>query len=482
KGRRQCSQALKLSSSQALKLSTGSCVLLMVAAMPQFAGQLISQAPPSQVRHATYDFTEGPADPILGLEEVWVDSKSPGDGWTYSVGTIEVVETAAAAQPQFSLDEIRVVDGLSGFMSLPPLVPKKQVVVIQAVNAFQQIQWQRFYYGFAENGNRYANARGISVWPAESREDTRVVICGESTHDDLPLDQGVAFATGMTKGFVAVLRGTGQHLWSHQFFGRDLTGNPTGNVAVTDVSIRVEDGTDILTYCGTTNIGAGSLDAESMKPVEPFAAPAVPSPCPLEIPAGGATDTGSSWDGFVGRLTYAPGGQRNIVFHSSVGGDGTDGLFGIAEITPDRFVVVGASGVDGLSGGSSGTVLPCTDGGGIGATSGNYRYGVVMECDATALPLGPLVLAWSHRIGSGGTTTPGTLTSARDVVLQRGIYVGTDMIAVVGQTNDDALFATLSPQAVYVGPQATIGGGDDGYLLTILNTPAAGQWIPFYGT
>lgn len=482
--------------------------VLLVGLAERGAAQL-----PPQVRHSTHDFT----DPLpgvsanAGLAEVWVDSKSPGDGFTYSVGTVEVERTAlqvgASGSVLFSGQPITVLSPLLGFPNLPATGPaSKQVIVVQCVDQTQNIVWQRFYYGFAENGNRRINARAISVWPSSDRSQTRIAICGESNHDTLPLDQlGLTggFATVLNRGFVAVLNNAvdpqGQAapelLWSYQIFSRNANGALNGETAVTDVSVRVENGVDVVTYCGITTCGVGNsgFGTLSTDPKLPFSAPANTCSPPL---AGGNDDNGAgNWDGFVGRLERGNQASVDLKFHSMVGGGLKDGLFGIAEIDVDRFCVVGTSGY----GPPPGTSITTSHG--FPFTAGNQCLGpippnapefsvavaLVFNSAPTKLPPPtgpqPLILEWSRHYGRSPLGSEGDFfkTIGRDVVVQHRLFTGGTLagLVIVGESDDPGLVASATSS----GPDLTLAGqGDtDGFVKVLVSDSGDSVYGTFYG-
>src|SRR5690606_18900515 len=85
--------------------------------------------------------------------------------------------------------------------------------------------WQKYIYGMnagtPPDVTRATNLRGVSVWCGDSVEDTRVVVCGETFDQELPLSQAGnlgALASGANaNGFIMVFDGTGELLWSHHF-------------------------------------------------------------------------------------------------------------------------------------------------------------------------------------------------------------------------------------------------------------------------
>lgn len=498
------------------------------------AGEALAQLP-SQVKHSTHDFTN-PLPGVsanTGLAEVWVDSKSPGDGFTYSVGTIEVERTILGEVERTILGAGQTGSVLfSGWPISPvqqppgaadPLLgfsvvsggPKKQVVVVQCVDRTQAIVWQRFFYGFAEDAaTRQINARAISVWPSADRSQTRIAICGESTHDYLPADQlgqGGGIASQSYKGFIAVMNnaadpgsgdGAPELLWCHQIFSQGANGALNGDTAVTDVSIRVESGKDVVTYCGITTCGAGNSgqDTASTNPKLPFARPA--GSCSPQ-PSGGDDNNGAgNWDGFVGRLERASG-ATNLAFHSIVGGGLTDGLFGIAEIDSDRFCVVGTTGYQPgsaltaffgfpftvvTSSSSSTPDSQCLQPLPVNPSQFSVATALVFDSGPTKLPEATfsanqrrLVLAWSRRYGRSPLEGAGDSfrTIGRDVVAQLGGLPGeaTVGLVLVGESSDPELDGDVR------GPDVASGGpGDtDGVVRVLRADDGSVFFSTFYG-
>ncbi|MCC7397854.1 MAG: hypothetical protein IT455_12385, partial [Planctomycetes bacterium] len=282
-------------------------------------------------------------------------------------------------------------------------------------------------------------------------------------------------------GFIAVFDGAGTLLYSHQFFGA----NAMGSCAITDVSMRiVYDAAgapveDVITYCGISSFGNPNANEELATSRE-FAAPSGTAGC--SAPAGGAVDNGAGqWDGIVGRLTHphtnTPGvGTTTPVFHSIVGGVQQDGLFGIAEIDADRFVVVGSTGTSGVVG-VGGASFPLTTGVCLDAAVGQYALGVRMVFSVPAA--GSLVLESSQHFGSLVPLT-GTeefipanhFTVARDVLVQPGYTAGRGQIIVVGSTDDPDMLNGLPSAPTSHGPQTAIngtgvGGATDGFIVSV---------------
>jgi len=442
---------------------------------------------PPQAVFSTHDWTDlvlggGGIPPLTpgvnDFREVWADTKSPGDGSVYNVGTIEVRFTASA---YFSATS--GAPNVEPALSLPPFfvgalpAPARQVVILQQADvAGPGLGFQRFYHGTNTGGVfRATNARAVSVWPAINSEDTRIAICGETEDELLPLGnapQGWPGAGGTgTSGFIAMFNGAGDLLWSHHFFGNAAN----EHCAITDVSVRVEyvagvPTTDYVTFCGISSYGNPAANL-TLSAVQPFAA--VVAICPNGT--GGATDSGpGQWDGIVGRLSHSHGGAgaTTTQYLSSVGGIQQDGLFGIAEINEDRFAVVGSTGMSGVVG--TGTAeFPATWPFCPSAAPG-YSAGVVAVFRFGTL----LILDSSQIIGEQLT---GTNTIVRDVLVQRDWSAAGDPgLIVVGSTDDPNL---LLPKSliftINAQPQAVIGGGADGFVLTgtVTTTPSpAVEW------
>ncbi len=300
------------------------------------------------IPESTYDWTSTAGAPT-NLSEAWADTKTPGKGFTYSVGTIDVEQTTT--NPTFST---YLSTGLPASvvnptgLSVSPSTVRRQVAILQCVDAVGEIQWQRYFFGstMASGARRATNARAVSVWEAETAADARIAICGETYDDVLPLSQD---STGFVQsgalqpdptGFIAVYNGDGLLLWSHHFFGVPLA-NPLisdnqPDCAITDLSIRVEgEGSsqrDVVTYCGISSYGNPTAGNAWLDPILPFANVTTGT-------SAGNHDFGPyQWDGIVGRLSRdhaTPYGNLAREFHLTVGGPERDGLFGIAEM-PDN--------------------------------------------------------------------------------------------------------------------------------------------------
>lgn len=145
----------------------------------------LAVALPAQfIPESTHDHTTtagAPAD----LREGAVDVKTPGNGRTYSVATIDVEVTITDPVTLIPATYSNVVVGNppQGGLSFNN-GDRKQVVLLQCVDAAGAIQWQRYFFGVTpllpKESRRPTNARAVSVWAAATEEDTRIAICGET--------------------------------------------------------------------------------------------------------------------------------------------------------------------------------------------------------------------------------------------------------------------------------------------------------------
>ncbi len=208
--------------------------------MPCWCSGLPAQVLPEQTRFSTHDSTVPPGPPgFVGTDfgEVWADVKTPGDGWAYSVGTIEVRDTGVGGPVLFSGAPANLpAASMAAFLTgTAQNSPDRQIVMLQQAGVADDIiGFQRFFYGSnptaGTNVFRASNARAISVWPASDPLEMRLAICGETFDELLPESNvpggwqgaGVVGPAGAlaTAGFVAVFNGRGDLLWSHQFFGQ----------------------------------------------------------------------------------------------------------------------------------------------------------------------------------------------------------------------------------------------------------------------
>ncbi|MBL8733859.1 MAG: hypothetical protein JNN13_15920, partial [Planctomycetes bacterium] len=461
------------------------------------AGSMRAQATPQQSRYLTHDWTVPVGGENGDFQEWGADVKTPGDGFTYSALTITVRDTANL--PMFSGANVAPPPNPPGVFTL--FAPnQRQVGLLQITDAAQAIvnpagggaPGQFYFYGLTGNDQtRATNLRGISVWPAAAVADTRIAICGETYDQNIPLSQvqnGWANNSATnSSGFIAVFDGAGTLLYSQQFFGA----NAMGSCAITDISMRiVYDAAgapvdDVITYCGISSFGNPTANDELATSRE-FAAPGGAAGC--SAPASGVTDNGAGqWDGIVGRLTHphinAPGvGTTTTVFHSIVGGVQQDGLFGIAEIDADRFVVVGSTGTSGVVG-VGGASFPLTTGVCLDAAVGQYALGVRMVFNVPAA--GSLVLESSQHFGSlvplAGTEElipANHFTVARDVLVQPGYTAGRGQVIVVGSTDDPDMLNGLPSAPTSHGPQTAIngtgvGGATDGFIVSAYDAPGS---------
>ncbi|MBX3464068.1 MAG: hypothetical protein KF830_12920 [Planctomycetes bacterium] len=404
----------------------------------------------AQKVYATHDSTAGSGgiEPIDAFREAWADVKSPGDGRQYAVGTVEVRTTENATFSGSDAEPLTVAFDLQ--------VPgqKRQVVLVQcteaqpydaaAPGAFQEIVWQKYFYGSTGDFlvlDRATNARAIAVWPTGDPATTRVAICGETYDQQVPgtEDSFLAATAVAPTGFLAVLDGAGVLLWTHHLYGVD----PEQSCAVTDLSIRVEaDGLEVVTYCGISTHGdPGSGTTLSAK-----------------YPAAGSSATAGVWGGFVGRVSRDTVGTKDVEFHSDISLGLELGLFGLAEIDVDyaanppvdRFAVVGALRVPGTPG----------------------QLGLVCAFEASAVrSSGSLI---GEPITTLGTVLGESHTLARDVLVLRDGYY--DAVAstlrhafvVVGSTTDADLF---DPEVWVWAQPAPLAGGVDGFVCVLSDDP-----------
>ncbi|MBL9077618.1 MAG: hypothetical protein JNL08_08950 [Planctomycetes bacterium] len=409
----------------------------------------------AQEVYATHDSTAGVVtpEPLEQYREAWADVKTPGNDRQYAVGTIEVRNTSFGSlfsgQPAVFLTD----PGGSFPTSITlPQGQRRQVVMVQCTRAeplaagvapFQDIVWQKYFYGGRITApfetDRATNARGIAVWPEATAAATRIAICGETYDQRLPgaAGQFPAATAQAPTGFISVLDGDGNLLWTHHVFGS----NPEHSCAITDVSIRVEpDGRETVTYCGISSHGD----------------PGPGTTLSLELPAAFLPGAAGEWDGIVGRVSRFGGGVPAVEFHTNfdTGLGGREGLFGIAEVDVDylvqpivdRFVVVGCSTF---------------------GTPGSSGIGICFDASPTRGPSPGNDLVADSLASFGGLEQQ---TIARDVVVLRDGFFDSvtstleDMLAIVGSTDDPGLFVGLPWHPV---SPPTIGGGTDGFVMMV---------------
>ncbi|MBK8099574.1 MAG: hypothetical protein IPK26_20890 [Planctomycetes bacterium] len=418
----------------------------------------VSHARGQSVPFATHDATTNPI-PAVGsnpLGEQWTDVKSPGNGRTYAVGTIQILASIPVVLPTFSGVG---VDSPTLGVSVPPAGGTRQVGVLQVRASNGDIVWQRHCHGSVLNPANFqlllglsTCVRAVSVFPALTEAATRIAVCGETFDDTMPLGQptqplGFVHPAGGNQcgGFVMVFDGAGALLWSHQFW----SGAGQEPCSVTDVSIRVESRAqglvDVVTYCGGT-AGGAPAGGSPLSPLLRFVAP-LPT-CAGDSPAAGDSDNGfGQWDGFVGRIerNQGAGSVATPVFTSIVAGVDQELLLGLSEFSPDVFAVVGWTANTTITQGNF--TLPLTQRCYSTLTSGSHA--LVMTFDAAPTRTGgDLVLIGSTVLGNG----PDTI--ARDVLCHGG------MIYLVGETRDASLPALLASQMAHGGP----AGGTDGFV------------------
>jgi hypothetical protein len=345
-------------------------------------------------------------------------------------------------------------------------VQTRQVVILQCVDRFGEIEWQRYFYGGSDAVGiaRYrcaTNARAISVWAGATPAATRIAICGEQNDDVLPLSQDpqgwVASPATMVprpfSGFIAVYDGAGNLLWTHHFFGSQpatlLT--QTFDCAITDVSMRVEGAgelqRDVVTYCGISELGNPVAGNAWLTPVRPFVSPGAGL-------SDGTTNFGvadGAFDGMVGRLTRTQNyniSTTTTEFHSVVAGSGSDGLFGIAELENERFVVVGST-TNELPVAIASFPFTLT----VGPPSGTfYRCATLLGFNALpTLTGGALVLEFATPLGTRGEHAPPIVAGTGKNSIARDVFVhldggppGQNAIDVVGATDDPQFFSSLT--------------------------------------
>jgi len=288
--------------------------------------------------------------------EVLADVKSPGDGYVYAVGTAKVEDLTQQVMEFSGAPILRPVHDTAGFFFLGGT---KQAVFLQVTDAMTGAIGlpssgpnngigQIYFYGNLVSGfptSLANNARGISVWPDQDRYKMRIAICGDTYEGSLPSGSppNPNASAIHASGFIAVYDGWLNLLWTHQFYGRD----PYGDCAITDVSIRVVNDQDVVTWCGASTHGVALNPDLTPDPTSNLTLQ------PVQWFSAGAVNNGAGqWDGIFGRLVhdYTGTGTTTDVFLSVDGGRGQDALFGIAERDPNRFVVVGASAASGPAG------------------------------------------------------------------------------------------------------------------------------------
>ena len=454
-------------------------VLCCCMLLPESAA---AQQPPStaqQIPFSTHDFSL-----MNGIQsDCWADTKTPGDGRTYSVGTTTISRGigTSAAYSQFSgRDGMVDPDVDSGSLWPVTSANNKQVVVLQVADPtiVDGIAWQAFFFGgsSALSGGVLPNtyARAISVWPAKNASgapdsvNTRIAICGETWDGELPRSLTPSrggWSTGTAaSGFVAMYDGTGELLWSYQFYGEDLG----AHTVIADLVVQRVGSDDVITYCGASMNGdfhdGNPLTTSTMSPLDWFdplgpgqsagnvhnAVACTGQPPPPHV---NCVPT-LRWDGIVGRMSVAhtpyasAQGPVDRKFHAIVGGRGNDGLFGLslAPGAPDIICVVGSASNETQAAGLSFPFLFQSYGGHVLQWQSNWKTGVVMTLQDSGVAGNPLVVLGSAPLGD-----PVYTTFARDVIWHD------DQIYVVGSTDDPGF-------GVGGNPVAALAGVADGFV------------------
>ncbi|MFY9345169.1 MAG: hypothetical protein WAT39_21950 [Planctomycetota bacterium] len=430
---------------------------------------------------------------VLVFDEAWADVKSPGGDPTTQVAFPTGFPTTAENRLTYAVGTIEVNFTLNGFFSNSPqpvgtgggngppafgtVGPVTKQVAMLQINLANQtpglspILSQTYFYGTQAGfptvvrPDRATNARAVSVWGTGNAGTDRIAICGETYEDVLPASQAPGGWGGAnpttSSGFIAVFDGNANLLWSHHFFDPADPGDQA--CAITDVSIRVENGIDVVTYCGISThggFGGGEL------------APLLPFPAVGACNGGAPPHPAGQWDGFVGRVIGTTPASSIRVFHSIVGDVDQDGLFGIAEIDINRFAVVGS--VELVEAAQS--RFPFTSFISCGL-QGPFVVGSALVFDAVNVPAGALTLERSSPIGNAGE---GFVTVARDVIIGRetlpGIPTALDQLYVVDSTNvveTTPFTCGARPFAVPPPPGLNVlQGPSDGFLAALALVPA----------
>jgi hypothetical protein len=404
---------------------------------------------------STHDWPNGVTPCSL---DRWMDVKTPGDGRTYCIGTTIVPDTRASVFPHFSGAPVE------GPLNFTEVTSSRQIAILQVTDSSGVILWQKYFHGKTVGGGnlgggRSTLGRAVAVAPGATPSETRIAICGETDDRELPnaiSRPNTHFGNYFASGYVAVYDGDGNLKWSRQFYGQD----DSAATAITDVSIHVANGNDVVTYCGASTNGAF---ADQNHPVQstmvptncsfqatvPTIPPCGDTPAPHNIHNAPFPDAVTAqWDGIVGRVQQPHGftqtGQATanapLEFHGIVGGRDQDGLFGISELSPTEFIVVGTTTKSNAGNGSTGIVVPLTNPSVFNAPQNTFcftnsattwqSFGTVYRFIAAPQNL---ILASSTLIGSDGANTV-----ARDVLWHNGL------VWIVGSTNDPN-FTTLDP-------------------------------------
>jgi len=425
--------------------------------------------------HSTHDWTA--TQPGEDFVEAWADVKTPGNGRTYSVGTMTIRETTNLVFSNMTQPAISNAWPLTW-----PGIPQQSVgsevpvIVIQCTDRIGGIVWQKYFYGqtpLQDSVSRGTNARAISVWPDATLSGTRIAICGETFDQTLPGSSSSPAAIGAAQpnGFIAVLDGSGDLLWSHHLFGSSTQQRS----AVTDLSIRVqvsgESVSDVVTYCGISSHG-------NPGPGLPLS-PKLPFDMQSTFLCNGDTNHGpGQWDGIVGRVTRTGTSAPQVTFHSIVGGPDQDGLWGLAEVDIVHFVAVGSHRSLGLVAAGLQFPMPQFVNNGWG---GPCHVGVVLHFDASNTGIQQSLILDAGGVIGDTLGVASAVTIARDVIVawhteslatQPPTFPGADhAVFVVGETSDPDPFGQDAngpnwPNLLFSNTVGTtISGTTDGFLM-----------------
>jgi hypothetical protein len=439
---------------------------------------------------ATHDFANRGS--LGAAEDQWADVKTPGNGWVYSVGTT-YAPTTDSTVASFSG---QAVAGPPDIFESPLRSSSSQVVILQAKNLLNpSLSWQRYFYGatYYQTNNGLSNyARAVAVYASgTTMADWRIVICGDTYDGLLPLSGQFSTApgTGTTEfllgpmgtpqGFIATYNGAGDLLWSRHLVSPDQLLSVGGEVCATDVAVHVEGegaaATDVITWCGYTTSTDLSLPISTvggtLQVTSPFAPGSVQTSCGTFSFQGGAGIGGglSADEGLVGRFRASHvnpmPSQVGTDFFCMVPGPLRGRLVALAEITEDRFIVVGNYGMDqnGSTPPLTASAEPCLQ---QALVTEEYGYAAIFNASQT--PTGLLQLEYAELFGViTNPISPFLLTDFRDVAVIGG------SAWIVGVTDNPNLPA---PQNSLI-----IGSTRAGFVLQIIGVSSqAGAKRTYY--
>lgn len=233
---------------------------------------LVSQS----LQSSTYDWPNGVS---LCSDDRWMDVKTPGDGRTYCIGTTVAPDTDPLTGPHHFSNAL--VEGPSNFQAV---TSSRQIAILQVIDSSGGIVWQRYFYGKTPGqtgGGLSTFGRAVAVFPGATPLETRIAICGETFDEFLPNAvtlPNTHFGNLYATGYLAVYDGVGNLKWTRQFYGQDVS----GDTVITDVSIHVSNGDDVVTYCGASTNGAlvnSGITLQSTMPPHKLLVPGKCSPC-----------------------------------------------------------------------------------------------------------------------------------------------------------------------------------------------------------